>query len=475
VRLAVLSNVTTSVLEGMLRKRHVLWSPTGFGAWMETALAPSDAMRAFDPEIVLLLLDRHFAAYEESQAEQAVTLLENAFPKASVLRIDLEDLADETGDFYDARMWKLGAMPWSMRGLRALQAEIDRLAALSVGGRKKVLALDLDNTLWRGVIGEDGVAGVEPFVEFQRGVKALKARGVLLTVLSKNNLADVKPVWADPRMVLQEDDFVDLRIDWRDKAENLSAAARKLNLGTDAFVFVDDNPAERAQMQAMRPEVTVPDFPISARRLARLYFPRFRVTAEDLAKTAQYQAEARRSAFAAGLTVEAYLKGLEIWADVHPVRDEEIARVAQLSQKTNQFNVLTNRYTTDDITAFKADADRILLTVQAGDRFGDQGLVAFVQAVRMEEGVYSICDWVMSCRTMNRRLEFAVQDRLEEAVRRRGGRRLLATWRRTAKNAPVADLFTAFGFTCTAEGEDAREYARDLAVSVERSYSVSFR
>jgi len=468
MRIALLSNVTIEVLAGMLKKEHSLWMPPGFGAWMEIALNPPADLRAFNPEVVFLLLDFSHAPVVADAVLSAKSALEAALPNTTVVVPDLEDVAEETGGFYDEGMWKVAAMPWSLKGLRAIKNEVNRLACAMNGTRKKVLALDFDGTLWSGVVGEDGVDGIEPFSDFQRGLGLLRARGVLLVGLTKNNAADVEPVWDDPRMVLKREDFALVKVDWNDKPTNIANAAQELNLGLDSFVFIDDNPAEREQMKALRPEVTVPDFPSGEkdlprflRRISRLYFPEMRLTDEDRRKTEQYREESARREFAAGLSVDEYLKGLGIWADVHQIRDEEIPRVAQLSQKTNQFNVLTNRYSIDDVARFADDENRVLLTVHAGDRFGDQGLVAFVQVIT-DGGSATITDWVMSCRTMNRRLEFAIEMQLEAKLQERGVATVFASWRKTLKNAPVSGLFESFGFTVLDRGESGKRYVLHL-------------
>ena len=469
MRLALMSNVTVEVLSGMFGHEHSVWTPPGFGAWMETALDPPESLRAFGPEAIFLVLDSSHAPVDMSSVREAQAALESMFPAATVFVPDLEDLADEVGGFYDERMWKLGSMPWSLRGLNAIKVEMERLLAAMKDGVRKVLALDFDGTLWAGVIGEDGQDGIRPFAEFQRGIKTLRERGVLLVGLSRNNASDVAPLWQDSRMVLRLEDFAAMRVDWNDKAENLVAIAKELNVGMDAFVFLDDNPAERERMRAALPGVAVPDFPSGddadlarfLRRIARLYFPEMRLTDADRRRTSLYREEAARRDFAAGLSAGDYLKGLDMWADVHPVRNGEIARVAQLSQKTNQFNVLTNRYTAGEVEAFAADGSRLLVVASVGDRFGDQGVVAFVHAV-VEGDEATIVDWVMSCRAMNRRLEFAVQVEVEDMLQRRGVATLRAAWRRTAKNAPVAGLFDAFGFSVLEAGEDERKYVLTL-------------
>lgn len=470
MRLALLSNVTVELLAGMLKKDHSLWMPSGFGAWIQTALAPPDDFRDFKPDFIFLLLDRSHTAIDTVQAGRVLEALRTAFPQTAVVEIDLVDLAEEMGSnrFYDEKMWKLASMPWSLAGLHAIADEINRLVAMERTGRKKVLAVDFDNTLWSGVIGEDGLTGIVPYQDFQREIKRLQETGVLLVALTKNNVTDVEPVWSDPRMVLTKSDFVTLRIDWNDKCTNLRKAAQELNLGTDSFVFVDDNPAERAQMKSLCPEVIVPEFPDDStslptfmRRIGRLYFPVLHLTEEDRKKTSQYQAETARRTFAAGLSVEDYLKGLELWADIHEVRETEIPRVAQLSQKTNQFNVCTNRYTVDDIRHFVEDRTYHLITVHAGDRFGEQGLVAFV-LVHLDGSGGEVVDWVMSCRTMNRTLEYAVESKVEQILVNEGVSNLRATYRLTAKNAPVANLFTRFGFAEVAHTETETSYACSL-------------
>lgn len=438
MRIALLSNVTIEVLAGMLKKEHSVWLPPGFGGWMETALNPGEDLVAFNPEAIYLLLDSHFCEVHGDIAA-AREALSARFPHAAICVFDVVRFSADWGNaFYDEKMWKIGKMPWSMKGLR----ELKRVFLL-----KKVLAVDLDNTMWDGVVGEDGPSGVRIRKDFQRELLALKDRGVLLTILSKNNLEDVN--W----FFEKDDPFVAKGINWEPKADNLIRMAKELNLGCDSFVFVDDNPAERAEMRARCPDVFVADFPPQL----GVFFPKRELTAEDLKKTEQYQAEARRKQFAAGLSVEDYLKGLEIRTEIHPITQDEIPRVAQLSQKTNQFNVCTNRYSEDDIARFALDSQHVLLTLHAGDRFGDQGLVAFVHALGDE-----IVDWVMSCRVMNRRIEFTVQQALEKTLLVRGVKVLRATWKRTLKNAPVKDLFEKFGFKVVKETEELKSYERVL-------------
>ena len=451
MKIVLLSNVTVEVLAGLLRKEHQVWMPSGFGAWMEAALDPPQDMQAFGPELICLLIDRRFGAFDAKVHDVATACarLRERFPKSVVIAPDVERLAADLGDgFYDEKMWKLGKMPFSIKGLRELA---------KVFSRKKAVAVDLDNTLWKGVVGEDGIAGIVPNAEFQDELLALKRRGILLVALSKNNPEDVGPVWADERMVLKESDFVAQGIDWSEKADNLERVAAELNLGTDAFVFVDDNPAERAGMRARRPEVAVADFPPQL----DVFFPPFELIAEDVRKTEMYQAEAKRRDLAAGLSVEDYLKELQIRTDIHLAAAAEVPRIAQLSQKSNQFNACTNRYAEEDVAGFLSDPNRMVLTVHASDRFGDQGLISFVH-IKISEKEAEIVDWVMSCRAMNRRIEFTVFDELKRLLASRDVRAFNARWTKTVKNVPVADLFDKLGFECVETRDDERRYRMNL-------------
>ena len=343
------------------------------------------------------------------------------------------------------------------------------LRRINGGAVKKVVAVDLDNTLWHGVIGEDGLAGITPNVAFERKLKALKDRGVLLAVLSKNNPEDgLKGLDCMGRLGgLTKDDFVGWRINWDSKAENLVQMAEELNLGVDSFVFVDDNPAERLEMKAKLPAVTVAAFPPNL----DAYFPPREVTEEDRHKTEEYRAEAERKRCLAGMrdemreVREAVFRELGVEVETHPLAEDEVARVAQLSQKANQFNVCTNRYTEGEVRALAREG--LVVTAHAKDRFGDQGLVAYV-VVRGEE----IVDWVMSCRTMGRGVEERVEAEVERLVAARGVTRLGARWRDSGRNAPVRNLFERFGFALVEETGKEKTYVKVMNPRVTKMCTV---
>ena len=316
---------------------------------------------------------------------------------------------------------------------------------------KKAVAVDLDGTLWDGVAGEDGADAVRPNAALQAKLHELKCRGVMLVALSKNNFEDVRG------LVEGFGDFVAWRIDWRGKAENLADVAAELNIGVDAFVFVDDNPAERIEMKARLPEVAVAAFPPNL----DAYFPPRAVTDEDRAKTEEYRAEAKRREWAKGvgdLSGVNVWKELGAWVDVHVMRPDEAPRVAQLSQKANQFSVLTGRHVEEEVRGWLGGGCRVF-TVRAGDRFGEQGLVAFARLVSAPDGWLEVADWTMSCRVAGRGLEERAWAEIAAAL---GACRVRATWRRTAKNAPVADLFDRLGFRVVAADGNERRYEQVL-------------
>ena len=451
MKIAILSNATVEMLARMLGDEHAVWTPPGFGAWVEIALAPPADLISFSPDIIAILLDEKFSNDDErNRIDDAVALLAATFPKTKVIVPDLKTIFSDLGDAaYDERMWKLAKMPWSMDAL----LEIKKLFTPV----KKVLALDLDNTLWKGVVSEDGVDAIEPNELLQRKALMLKECGVVLVALSKNNPEDVAPALRDARMLLHEDDFAAMRVNWDAKSLNLSDVARELNVGIDSFVFVDDNPGNRAEMRASLPEVTITPFPPDL----SLYFHSAVLTDEDRMRTAHYKAESLRRKEASRLSLDDYLRSLDIKNEIHLIHEEEFARVAQLAQKTNQFNVCTNRWTEDDVRSFAADSRHAIFTLHSSDRFGDLGLVAFVHAT-IDGDAAEIVDWVMSCRAMNRRIEFVMEDEVERALASRGVKKISAAWKRTSKNNPVENLFDSFGFELLESTPDLRRYKRIL-------------
>ncbi len=417
MKIALLGNVTLDFLaQDFRRAGHEVYVPSGFDTWRQEVLDPASGLHAFAPDAALLVMDGG-ATLPDQQ-------LLNALAPVHVVVPDLAVLAAEMPGFWDERMRKLASMPFSLAGLKAIEDEF--LFATSTGGLrpvatvpKKILAVDADNTLWNGIVSEDGPVAVSPYVDFQKGLLALKARGVLLVLLSKNDPvgeghAPLAVALARADMPLSLDDFAITRVNWSPKAGNLLDACRELNLAPDSVVFVDDNPHERAQMKAHLPEVSVPPFPADManpaqflRRLEQYFFASVGGTAEDRSRTEMYQAEAARRAFASTLpTVQDYLKGLRLTVKAARATSEDVPRLAQMAGKTNQFNATTIRRSAEEIAALIADPAYRVWTFRAGDAFGEMGLVCYVV---YDCATGRVTDFVMSCRAMGRTLEhFAI-------------------------------------------------------------------
>jgi len=337
---------------------------------------------------------------------------------------------------------------------------------LAVAGRaKKCLVLDLDNTLWGGVIGDDGLGGIrlgqgeasaEAFLAFQRYAKALKERGVILAVCSKNEDANARePFEKHPEMVLKLDDISCFVANWTDKATNLRAIARQLNIGLDALVFVDDNPAERALVRQLAPEVAVPQMPDDPAGYIRAldrhrYFETTSLGSADLQRTEFYRANAERAeASTTSGSVEDFLRALDMTARIGPVDATSLERTVQLIGRSNQFNLTTRRHSAADVQRMMDAEDWLTLTVSLTDRFGDNGLISVLLG-RVDAGTLIIDTWLMSCRVLKRGVEYFVLNHLAA----RGFTALRGEYIPTAKNALVRDHYAGLGFTQISKDPD---------------------
>ena len=417
-------------------------------------------------------------------AELNVRLAELARTKhRSVYVVDEDRVQAQAGKATatDARTWLTARMPWSEDALSGLSREYLRYIRAMRGLSRKCIVLDLDNTLWGGVIGEDGIAGIQlgseapgnAFVAFQRELEKLWRRGILLAICSKNNPADALPVFDQhPEMVLKLEHFAAQRINWQPKSENIKDIARELNIGLDSLVFLDDNPVERAAVHAALPEVLVPELPTDAADYRRALlevagvFDTLAVTAEDRDRNRLYaEQRARQEAQAAiqssGSSLVDYLADLQITVDIEPDTEVTLPRIAQLTGKTNQFNLTTRRYTEAEILAKKQLGWRVY-SARVGDRFGDNGLTG-VALVAPSETTWSIDTLLLSCRVMGRGVETSLLAHLADEARRAGATHLEGEYLPTAKNDVVRDLFRDHGFTLVSEDEQRALWRLDLA------------
>ena len=384
--------------------------------------------------------------------------------------VDVDRLAAHFGRsrWFDDRYWFRAKQAVALEALPLLVRHTAAVLAARLGLSRKVLVLDLDNTLWGGVIGEDGLDGIklggdaegEAFVAFQEYVLALKERGVILAVASKNNEADVREVFeSHPEMRIRLDDIATLAVNWEDKPANLRRIAQSLDVGLDSLVLADDNPGERQIVRRLVPEVGVLPLPPEAadyrRALAEyLEFETAAITAEDRSRTAQYRARAAAAELASSAAdIESFYRDLRMTAVVAPFDDLHLPRITQLIGKTNQFNVTTRRHSADEVRRFAEDAGHVTLYLELRDRLAEHGLVAVAIAEERDDAL-DLDTLLMSCRVIGRTVEEHLLMHLCRAASERGLTKLRGTFVPTAKNHLVRDLFERFGFTQIEAGED---------------------
>jgi FkbH-like protein len=379
------------------------------------------------------------------------------------LVVDTAFLAGKVGldSWNDARGWHKAKLPASLDATPLYADYICRQLGAARGRARKCLVLDLDNTLWGGVIGDDGLDGIilgqntavgEAHVALQRFLLDLRRRGVILAVCSKNENATARtPFREHPEMVLKEDHIAVFTANWSDKANNLREIAATLNIGTDSLVFLDDNPVERGQVREVLPEVAVPELTNDPADYIGLlanagYFEAIGLSEEDLSRADFYQANGERVSLQKVGNLEEYLHSLQMVATVSRFNALGRARIAQLINKSNQFNLTTRRYSESELEAFEDDPDKFCLQVRLADRFGDNGMISVVIFDR-DSPEWNCDTWLMSCRVLGRRVEEMVLSIVVDAARGAGAKILKGTYIPTKKNGMVADQFARLGFT----------------------------
>lgn len=395
-----------------------------------------------------------------------------AADRAAML-LDVEMLADGVGRarWSDPGQWHRAKLPMALEMVPLYADHVARLLGAMRGKSRKCLVLDLDNTCWGGIIGDDGVDGIrigqgsaegEAFLAIQHYALSLKARGVVLAVCSKNEDATARlPFETHPDMALRLDDIAVFVANWTDKASNIAHIAKVLNIGTDALAFLDDNPAERARVRQMLPEVAVPEvgtdpafYPAALAQSG--VFETVGLSADDAKRAEQYRANAQRAVAMEKIgDYGDYLASLEMVCDIRPFDAVGRTRIAQLINKSNQFNLTTRRYTEADVSRMEADAGIFDMQVRLTDTFGDNGMIAVV-IFRAGPGVWTCDSWLMSCRVLGRRVEEACLAAVARAARAAGATALEGLYIPSAKNMMVAEHFAKLGFAQAAPApEDA--------------------
>lgn len=346
---------------------------------------------------------------------------------------------------------------------------------------RKCLILDLDNTVWGGVLGEDGMGGIRvgptpegrPFLEFQKSLLNLMDRGILLAINSNNNPEEVEQVFKEhPYMVFRKKDFAALEINWNDKVSNLRSIAKQLNIGLEALVFLDDLPSNRAIVRAALPEVLVPEMPEDPSEYVAFLntltdFNTFQLTEVDKNRNQLYAAERQRQEIRAAATdLNTYLKGLNIAVTIAAATQVTIPRIAQLTQKTNQFNMTTRRYLEPDIQHFISDSRFWVLSLQVADRFGDSGMTGVLVIEKMENA-WRIDTFLLSCRVLGRKIEDAALAFLLKKAKQAGVSTLLGEFKSTQKNLPARDFYRKSGFELKEQTKGEEVWQRAVSLPFE--------
>ncbi len=358
---------------------------------------------------------------------------------------------------HDSRFEVLARMYISPGGAKPLAAYIARYLRALTTPPKKVLVLDLDNTLWGGILGEEiiqvGAEGVGyAYDQFQRALLVLKNHGVLLAICSKNNENEVLEVFEEnPGMVLKITDFAAYRINWLSKVENLQSLAQELNLGLDSFAFFDDSPFEREQLRRMLPEIDVIDVPKDAADFVQALsdytgFDKLYVTEEDSKRAQLYQNEVERKAIQKkSASLEDFYQSLQMVAELSPIQDDSFERVHQLIQKTNQFNLTTKRYSEKELRELMRSGDCAIYTLRLKDKLGDSGLTG-VLILKMNADEWEIDTLLLSCRIIGRTVEYALIQWLAGKARQQKVKRIVGRFIPTKKNQPAASFYPDAGF-----------------------------
>lgn len=511
-RIALLSNVNMNALIRMLKKDVEVYEAEGYGNELGILMNPASTYHAFAPEVTFVVMDlmellEHDLALDAAKArvDSWFTAFEGAMKTSQIYYISdaylwgleteaayalkdsriFEAIWDERlsalcerhsnvrilpyrrmitllgeENAFSPKMWYMGRILLSGEAQKRLAALILDKVNLEYRTPKKVLVLDLDNTLWGGLAGEHDITPIQlseehaglAYKNLQRVILQMQKQGVLLAIVSKNNQEDALEILqSHPHMVLRPEHFAAMKINWSPKNENLMALAMELNLGLDSFVFWDDNPQERLLVGETLQDVTVPDFPAKAEELAPAmtaiyheYFEKAVLTSEDQDKTKQYADNAKRENLRQNVGSFAdYLKQLDIVVTRVNAK-EHVARLEALLNKTNQFNLTTVRHTESEVRELVQNPDKRVFVYRVEDCFGDSGVVAAVIVDVTKVPV--IEEFVMSCRVMGKNIEHGVVGHIERCLQREGYRQLRGLYIPTAKNKPVADLYSRLGY-----------------------------
>lgn len=420
---------------------------------------------AAPPESLLGSLDRVVPGTQRSLIDAVNRGLAGAVRDSGDVLLDVAGLAEIVGlaNWHSPAEWNLAKLPFAQSYLPLYADHVCRIIAALCGKSRRCLVLDLDNTLWGGVIGDDGLKGIqiaqgdaagEAYLSLQRYCLALRDRGVVLAVSSKNEDETARlPFRQHPEMLLREEHFAVFQANWSDKATNIQSIAQELALGLESLVFVDDNPFERELVRKTLPQVAIPELPTDPALYARTlsaagYFEAVAFSSEDLSRASYYDGNARRAALQKQVgDLDQYLASLNMEIIFQPFNETGRARITQLINKSNQFNLTTRRYTEAEVEQVEADPNCFGMQVRLTDSFGDNGMISVVICRPAAENDWVIDTWLMSCRVLGRRVENMVLREMLEHAAARGVRKLIGIYRPTDRNKLVEQHYATLGFT----------------------------
>ena len=471
LKIALLSNVNLDSLKFRLRKECELYLPVGYGTWQQELLNENSNFYIFAPEFCFIIL------HKEKTDSNKIKFVAEKLPNCQFFISDLEENETEyihnfplfqiilkygQNSVYSPKMWYLASNPFSVLGEKLLTEKILQFIRPAKIPSKKCLVLDLDNTLWGGVIGEDGVNEIKldnhgqnaRFYDFQKEILEIHKKGILLAIASKNNPEDVELGFEHPFMVLKKEDFSVIIANWQPKSESMKQIAKALNIGIDSLVFIDDNPVEREEIRQNCPEVVVADFPEDTSLLPELavdlydkYFYSWNLTKEDLQRTKMYADNAKREEDKKNFAnLDDFIKDLNICLSVQKVDNSTTARASQMLQKTNQFNLTTKRYTETEVAQMLDNPNILMLIGNVKDKFGDNGFSILGIAKLISETEAEIDSFLMSCRIMGRKIEFTFLRDMEKYLADMGIKTIYANYIPTAKNSPCKNFYIEAGY-----------------------------
>ena len=539
MKIAVLSNVNLNGTIRMIKKHTEVFETEGYGNEIGILMNPSSSVYLYAPDIIFVIedvmeqichnldesearmkIEQSFLNFERTIKADIIYYVSDAYLWGQELSVvvdkglksrietiwqeNLEQLISRCKNVrvfpynriivqegeknaFSLKMWYMGKILHSPSMQQRIGQEIIYITKIERRTPKKLLLLDLDNTLWGGLAGEMEFSPIElsedhiglAYKNLQRVILEMKKQGVLLGIVSKNNIDDVENILKNhSHMVLRDEDFVIKKINWTNKADNIRTICNELNLGLDSVVFFDDNPTERQLIMQMLPEVIVPDFPERPEDLAgvmvqiwKTHFDRPVLTEEDTKKTKQYAANVKRAnAKRLAASFEEYLDGLKIKL-IKKNEKNQLERITQLINKTNQFNTMTKRHSMNEMQNIIASENKIVFAYQVVDCFGDNGIVAVV-VVDVSSEVAVIEEFVMSCRVMGKNIENAIIQDVEDDLAEQGYSVIEAEYSATIKNKPVKDLYLNLGYAQIQSSGEYKRYSLNMNERPRRDYKV---